>query len=178
VRITVAEGRYQDALLARDVDLAIVGIFPGMMDDPLLSSMLLFDDPLEYALLPASHPMASQDILSAADLREETFLFVSHVFAPLAHDLILREVRRLGLGTHIRPAYTSARTIWAAVASEEGWGIGPRSLHNAAPAGTVARRVEGLSIPWSVSLHWRREDTDPVVRQVADIVIAQAAETS
>jgi DNA-binding transcriptional LysR family regulator len=178
VTITVVEGRYRDALRERIIDLAVMAMFPGAVDDPSLSSTLLYDDPLEVALLPVSHPLAQYATLSPEDLAEETFLIIARQFSPAAYDLIVGEVRRLGLTTNIRTDYNSARAIWAAVASGEGWGIGPRSLLHAAPAGTVARPVAGLSIPWAVSLHWRRDDADPVVQQVADIFRAQAAATT
>lgn len=176
--ITVVEGAYRDALVARDVDLSIVPLYSGAMKDPLISSTFLYDDPLECALLPTSHPLADREVLSPADLAEVTFLIVSRAFSPAAHDLIVGEVRRLGLGASVRTQYNGARSIWAAVASGEGWGIGPRSLTHAAPAGTVARRVAGLSIPWQVVLQCRRDDADPVVRQVAEVFRTQARATA
>ncbi|MDB4889655.1 MAG: LysR family transcription regulator [Gemmatimonadetes bacterium] len=178
LKITVAEGSYRDALVAREVDLSIVPLFSGAVKDPLISSTFLYDDPLECALLPASHPLADRDVLTPADLADITFLIISRAFSPAAHDLIVGEVRRLGLGASVRTQYNGARSIWAAVASGEGWGIGPRSLTHAAPAGTVARRVAGLSIPWQVVLQCRRDDADPVVRQVAEVFRAQAHATA
>jgi DNA-binding transcriptional LysR family regulator len=177
VTITVIEGRGRDALRERTIDLAVMAMFPGSGDDPLLSSTLLYEDPLEVALLPASHPLAQRTTLSPADLADEALLLISRTFSPVAYDLIARELRRLGMATTIRTEYNGARSIWAAVASGEGWSIGPRSLLHAAPAGTVARQVEGLSIPWGVSLHWRRDDVNPVVKQVADVFRAQADST-
>lgn len=176
--ITVVEGSYQSALLSRDVDLAIVPRFAGSLEDPSLESTFLYDDPLECALLPASHPMARRETLSSADLADDTFLVVSRAFSPAAHDLIVGELRRLGLAANVSTKYNGARAIWAAIGSGEGWSIGPRSLLHGAPAGTVARRVEGLRIPWQLSLQWRREETDPIVRQVADVFRAQARATA
>jgi DNA-binding transcriptional LysR family regulator len=176
--ITVVEGSYSAALLSRDVDLSIVALYPGAAEDPRISSTVLYDDPLECALLPASHPKAGQETLTPADLTDDTFLIISRRFSPAAHDLIVGALRGVGLGANISTEYNSPRAIWAAIASGEGWCIGPRSLLHAPPAGTVARRVEGLSVPWHVSLQCRRGEADPVVCQVADVFRAQASATA
>ncbi|MDB4881505.1 MAG: LysR family transcriptional regulator [Gemmatimonadetes bacterium] len=174
VTITVAEGPLREPLLAGDIDLALVARFPGAVDHPSITSVVLQEDPLMCALISESHPLAARATLSVADLADEPLLFVSRAFSPIAYDLIIRELRPLGLGAGIGADYDGARAIWRAVASGGGWTIGPRSLCGAPPAGIVARPIDGVSIPWGIGLQWRRGETDPVVLRVAEIFRAHA----
>ena len=174
ITITVAEGSLQSGLLAGVVDLAVVALYPDAPVDPTIATMVLQDDPLSCALLGASHPLAKRETLSPADLADETLLLVSRQFAPDAYDLVVRELRQVGLGARIGAEYSSARAIWHAVASDGGWAIGPRSLCDYPPPGVVARPIRGLSIPWAIGLQWRSREPNPVVSRVADVFRAQA----
>jgi DNA-binding transcriptional LysR family regulator len=170
VAITVVEGRSQDALLVGEIDLAVVACYPGAEEHSSISSIFLRDDPLTCALLAASHPLAMRDTLSPTDLMHEPLLFVSRAFAPQAHDLIVHELRQLGLGARFGAEYNGARAIWRAVASGGGWAVGPRSFAaEAPPTGIVARPIEGLNIPWGIGLQWRRGESDPCVTCVMDV---------
>jgi DNA-binding transcriptional LysR family regulator len=178
VTITVVESAYQKALLAGDIDLAIVGLYPGAVVDASIGSMVLQDDPLDCALIAAGHPLAERERLSPADLMSEPFLLHSRAFSPVTYDLLTRELLRRGLGANVETGHDGARAIWRAVASGGGWTLVPRSVCMAPPPGTVARPIEGLSVPWALGLQWRRDETDPVVTRVADVIRAQANPTA
>jgi DNA-binding transcriptional LysR family regulator len=104
-------------------------------------------------------------------------LLHSRAFSPITYDLITTALRRVGLGAKVESGHDGARAIWRAVASGGGWTLVPRSLCVAPPPGTVARPIEGVSVPWAIGLQWRRDETDPVVRRVADLIRAQANTT-
>lgn len=178
VTFTVVEGRARAALLHRQIDVAIAALFRGSDEDPDVAALPLQDDPLDCVLIAASHPLAAKPVLLLEDLAGEPFLFIKRALAPVAYDLVIQSIRQLGITSRLGAEYNGARVLWGAVASGAGWAIGSRSLCSAPPSGVVARPLEGLSVPWGIGLLWRRDETDPVVLRVVEVIqsLAEASE--
>lgn len=167
--VSVVENPAPDSLLTGEVDLIVTSMYPGAMDNPVISSVVLRDDPLDCALLAESHPLASREWLQPEELSSHPFLFISRAFAPAAYDHIIGGLQRFGLAPTIGGEFNGARVLWSVVAGGAGWALGTRSLRSTPPPGIVARPIEGLSIPWGVGLVWRRNESDPVIKLVIEV---------
>jgi DNA-binding transcriptional LysR family regulator len=156
------------ALRARKIDLAVAGSVTSQLDDPGIASVLLTEDPIECALLPASHPLAKRSWIRAAELAGQPFLFVSRASSPYLHDVVVQAFLDLGLVPSLESTYRGTRVLWRLTADSVGWSIATRSMRLHPPRGTVAVPVEGLSVAWGIRLLWRRDEADPGVRRVLE----------
>ncbi|MEX2178760.1 MAG: LysR substrate-binding domain-containing protein [Gemmatimonadaceae bacterium] len=156
------------ALLDGRIDVGIGGMFAGMELGRALSSVMLTDDPVDCAMLPESHPLASRAWVTTSELSREPFLFVPRVGNEQLHDAVMRGFARIGLVPRMGDSFGGPRSVWRGVADGMGWTLGSRSQRSHPPPGLVAVPVEGLNIPWGISLLWRRDEDDPSVRHVLD----------
>ncbi|HEX9483710.1 MAG TPA: LysR family transcriptional regulator [Gemmatimonadaceae bacterium] len=167
--VSVVENPAPDSLFTREVDLTVTSMFPGAVDNPMISTVLLRDDPLDCALLAESHPLAKREWIQPAELMGHPFLFISRSYAPSAYDHIIGALQKFGIAPTIGGEFNGARVLWSLVAGGDGWALGTRSLRTNPPAGIVARPIEGLHIPWAVGLMWRKNESDPVIKQVIEV---------
>lgn len=166
IEIVMAHAGAVEHLLKHELDVLVASLYPGAADHPAIASVIVRDDPLECALVATTHPLAGRTWLTRDDIAGFPFLFVSRELAPGAFDHIARALSSFGIVPSESVELNSAKLLWQMVASTDAWAIVPRSLQPHPPPRTVAIPVEGLSIPWGLGLLWRRDESDPAVKNV------------
>jgi DNA-binding transcriptional LysR family regulator len=149
------------AVGAEEIDVGVgVGPDPGQ---PGIEWEVFYEDPIEYAILPASHPLAGAKTISPKQLYEDDLVLLEPSVVPHVMEPLVEELRRLGFERqHYHQSMTS---LYSLVAAGRGWTVGTRSQ---APAiqGTTAVRIRGLKHPLVVVLSWCSDERPPVVRNV------------
>jgi DNA-binding transcriptional LysR family regulator len=131
--------------------------------------VLLTEDPVDCVMVASDHAWASRAWVTAADLAEEPFVFVERRDAPRVYDAVMQGFAEIGLSPAFGPTASGPRAVWRCVADGLGWTIGSRSQRSNPPHGLAPVPVEGLHISWGIALLWRRDESDPLVRQVLDV---------
>lgn len=157
------------SLRDRKTDVGIAGIRRQDVDDANVTSVVLTDDPIECALLSDSHPLATRAWLRPGDLSGWPFLFIPRRRNASLYDAVIKGLTEAGIVPNSGGAFDGPRLLWNAIAASQGWAIACRSLRRNPPRGLVAVPLEGLSIPWGLSLFWRSDELDETVRKVLDV---------
>ncbi len=152
------------------IDLGIGYVYPGLIEDPSIATERLTDDVIDCALVAEHHRLSARGRLRASDLADEPFLFLSRGFHAGFHDLVMDALARLGLTPLVETTYDSLHHILVVAAEGRGWALGAASLRAAPPTGLVALPVEGLAIPWGLDLLWRRDEANPVVGRILEVL--------
>lgn len=165
-----------DALLQDRIDVGFaVGASSADYPDALVAEAIV-DEPLAWALLPASHPLAERPSLSLADVVTALPMVLSERAAiPVLHDRITDALARRGFV----PRIVSAPPAWPAVvqlvAAGAGWCLVVAAGADPAPPGTVARPLGELADEVAMQLHLlRRRDAGPLAERFADAMRDQA----
>lgn len=153
------------ALERGEIDVAIAGVFATMHLHGF-ESFELRSDAFDCALVAPTHPLAARPALRAADLRDEPFLYAARSVGPSYFDAIMTALEGIGLQPRIGPTFDGARAMWKLASEGAGWLIGLHSQRGAPPPGLHAVPIEGLHLPWSLRLLWRRGDERESVRNV------------
>lgn len=154
------------------IDLGLVHAMLPREATAGLGRLMVVPDPLECALLPADHPLATRPVLAPHDLVAETFLLPPRAFQPAFYDRVRTALAGVGLGERIDDRHEGLHTIWALVGEGRGWTVGSAFQRYAPPPGLVAVPVEGLHIPFGIELLWRLDEEDAAVRSVLDAIRA------
>ena len=153
------------ALRAEEIDVG-VSISPPP-DEPGIRYEVFYEDPLEYAVIPTTNPLAGAKIISPEQLFGDDLVLLDPAIVPHIMKPIVEELRRLGFE---RPRYHQSMTsLYSLVAAGRGWTVGTRG-QGPAIQGTTAVRLRGLQHPLAVSLSWRSDESSPVVRNVIDVL--------
>jgi len=154
------------AVRAGDLDLAIGADLSPYA--PGIAWEALYDDPIECAVLPATHRCATAPSVATTELATDT------LWLPPADRLqpIMRRIheaaQRLGLTQW--EEHESIESLYALVAAGRGWTFGTRSMRKHPPQGTVAVPLQGFLAPLSMGVCWRNDDSSPVIRNVLDVL--------
>ena len=168
------------ALRGAQIDLGIAHTFPtkrskaGRGGGGLVATRVL-DDHLDAALLGLEHPLAGQREIVPAELADTPFLFIDRSFDPAFYDRMKGALAAVGLRPRIDATCDDLPTVWSLVAQGKGWTVGFHSQRHTgrAPAGTVAVRIAGFSLPLGLELLSRQNEPSPHVRAVASLFRAQ-----
>jgi DNA-binding transcriptional LysR family regulator len=162
------------SLREKQIDLALAGAYPGLVDDPMIASMQLSTDVVDCALISISHPLAGRASIKPAELASEPFLFVSRSVLPKMYDTLMESFARIGLSPRMNEPVEGTRAIWRLAADGMGWTVGTRSLREKPLPGLVAIPIEGLEVPSGIVLLWRRGESSPTVQAVLEAFRGQA----
>ena len=151
------------AVRAEEIDVG-VGVRPDSRHRGIRVEFL-YDDPIEYAILPASHVLAGAKTINPRQLYEDDLVLLDPSLIPHIMEPLIEELRTLGFERqHYHQSMTS---LYSLVAAGRGWTVGTRSQ---APTiqGTAAVRLRGLQHPLAVVLSWCADERPPVVRNVVN----------
>jgi DNA-binding transcriptional LysR family regulator len=136
---------------------------PGRYASELESARLL-DDPGEYALIPADHPLVACDPLTPAHLAAWPFSPFERRLHPSLYDAILDALRQAGVMSKPLSAQISTTSGGVSVlVAQQGWALITRNLALDPPPGTVARRIQGFSLAAGLDVLWRANDVRPAL---------------
>ena len=164
------------ALLRRsEVDIALGFVIPARTAaDSEVARVRLMDDELCYAVLPKTHPLAKEEVLTLKDLQYVPFIFPSREETPPFYDVMMHHLDEAGARPRTHLAYSGIKTITAMIAQGLGWTAGARSFIGHEPAGTAFVRVSDLRLPWGVELLYRKDESRAAILATIDAVIEVA----
>jgi len=165
------------ALLSATIDLGLAHTLPTTtptLDEHLVATHL-FEDPLECALVARDHPLAGASTIEAPQLVDVPFLFMDRTHQPEFYDRVFGALAALGLQPRCDATYDSRQTAWTLAAQGKGWTLGFRSHRDRSPAGTLAVRIAGFSLPFGIDLLSRRGESAPTVIAVASLFVEPPA---
>jgi hypothetical protein len=137
---------------------------------PALTFAPLFREEAAFALLPADHPLARRTVLDPAqpdqrrglnDLPLATF---AREAAPALYARVEAALTAAGLDPARVPGEPTFGTCVQLVAGGLAWAFVVGSVAAQCPAGTVARRIAGVSVVGLFGALWRRESRSSAVQ--------------
>ena len=154
------------AVRAAELDLAIGA--DQSPYNPGLEWEALYEDPIECAVLPASHPLATSPSVTASQLATDTLWLLAADRLPPIMRRVLDAIARVGLTRW--EEHESIESLYSVVAAGRGWSVGTRSMRQHPPEGTVAIPLQGFHAGMAIVMCWRGDDDSPVVRNVLDVL--------
>ena len=152
------------ALRADELDLAFVRDTPA---DDQISTRIVRLDRLT-ALVPHGHPLAAQDEIAIADLREEPFITFPSLRGSAVRGALVSACRGAGFEPRIEHEFADPNTICGLVAA--GMGVALMiSAPSLEPASVVSRPLRDAPAPIPLLLAWRTDNTSSAVGRVLEI---------
>ena len=124
---------------------------------------LLSEEPMIVAL-PVSHPVAAQQEVDLATLKEDPFLLFPRPIGPTLYDSIIGACRAAGFEPMIGQLAPQIASIVNLVAAELGVSIVPASMSQLQVSGVAYRPIAGQAPTARLALAYRRGETSAVVR--------------
>lgn len=153
-----------DLALAYDSSLT-----PSLIAEPL------WRESVNHALLPAEHPLAGRSSITLPDLGTFPVIIPQRTMVPEWWTKFVDALRPLGMRSSVLVLGVGIRGVHISVAAGRGWSLIAESrAKGALPQGTTAVPVEGLDLPLTGCVLWRRGEQRPVVRTVLEAVLAVA----
>ncbi|WP_042479276.1 LysR family transcriptional regulator [Bacillus ndiopicus] len=104
-----------------------------------------------YAFLHEAHPLANQESISLADLKQEKFILFTEEFA--LHDYIIKKCRTAGFQPNVSYKSSQWDLIIELVASNLGVTLLPKSIYEKQMNSNVKIvPIEGVHLPWSLAI--------------------------
>ena len=148
-----------NALSKGTVDAAFLRREKGV---PELAYRVLVKEPL-VVVLPSDHRLAALKVISASDLRGETFVTVSGT-APLLRVVIDNYLKRSGID--ITPAHEADHLAMgmSLIASTRGVGLLPAYAQNFLPASVTSRPLKGDTPTVELVLGYKKSNKSPILK--------------
>ncbi|HEY1947700.1 MAG TPA: LysR substrate-binding domain-containing protein [Bryobacteraceae bacterium] len=128
----------------------------------------LFSEPY-VAVLPAKHPLARLKTLSAADLRDEPFVFYSQTAGNRAYEKPVSLCEEHGFRPHVVQEAPHWLTILRLVGAGLGVSIGPACVERIAAPDVVCRSLRGATVSSDIELAYRSGENRDIVKAFAAI---------
>lgn len=164
-----------EALRRSEIDIAIAYAYPmpvAQMDG--LVRRPLFDDELNCALLPATHPLADRQTVRLSDLEHVPLLVPRRGVLPRLYDAVLQQFTAAGVVPRIDAEYEGARTIRSLIVQGLGWALGTRAQISDPPAGIRCIPLRDFHLAWGAEVVFRADESRPAVH-LLPTMIADAA---
>lgn len=147
------------ALHERQID---VGLLHPPLQDVSLKLEIIQREPL-VVVLPAEHPLASQESILMEQLREEAFVLYPRAWNPGTFDQIASLCRDAGFTMRAGQEAVGMQSITSLVAAGFGISIVPISTQLLRSAGVVYRSLQGVAPTMDLAVAWRHDALSPVV---------------
>jgi len=159
-----------EGLRRRSLDIALTREPPDR-DDPVLRAAPLLEDPL-LLVLPADHPLAARETVTARDLDGQPWIAVEEAGDPAWRDTFIAVCAASGFTPDIRLDAAEPLTALGLVASGLGLALVQRSMVRGATDAVAVR-----ALPWheaSVQLWavWHHTDLRPIVASFRETVLS------
>ena len=159
-----------EGLRQRSLDVALV-CAPPLADDPELDCVQVLSDPMLLAL-PAGHPLAQHESLTAADLSGQEWIAIKHRDGAMEHDQLTITCAKAGFTPDVRMQAPEPMTALGLVAAGLGIAMIQQSLRHQAPAGVVLREVPWFAYRTPLWVAWHRVTLRPLVEIFRQILVA------
>jgi DNA-binding transcriptional LysR family regulator len=124
---------------------------------------LLSEEPM-IAALPASHPVAAQQEIDLAALKEDPFLLFPRPIGPALYDSIIGACQKAGFDPVIGQLAPHIASVITLVAADLGVSIVPASMSQLQISGVAYRAIAGEAPIARLALAHRRGETSAIVR--------------
>lgn len=149
------------SLINRDIDLTFISPFPEIHD--YVDGELLLTEEL-LAILPQSHPLASEEFIELEQLKDESFVMFSEAYSLRA--IVLSACKKAGFLPKIEFEGEETDTIRGLVAAGMGVGLMPEMALTETSALMPAKvRVSRPKVTRTVGLIRRKEERLPPVAE-------------
>ena len=128
----------------------------------------LFSEPF-VAVLPHTHPLATRKVISAAQLREEPFVFFSPIAGSLAYNKPISLCEEHGFRPHVVQEAPQWLTILALVGAGLGVSIAPACVRRIAEPNIVCPSLRGAHVTSDIELAYRSTEDRAIVHAFANI---------
>ena len=160
------------ALRARDVDIAIGAV--RFDADAALDSELLYDDVVDTAIVPATHPVATAASVDLSELFALRYLTLDTLLG--AFPVVLEALKRAGMTDFERHA--SVESLYHLVAVGRGWTVAPHSMRVHPPVGTRLIAIRDFRVAVPIFVGWRVEDGSRAVSNIVRRLLCEVGRTS
>lgn len=149
-----------------------LGILRPPAHSPDLAVEVIRSEPM-IAALPAQHPLAGQEKVRIADLREEPFIrYASHLQTVL-NRVVAEACAAQGFTPRVALEVTETATLVSFVAGGIGVALVPESVAGMTVNGAVYRPLKGKVPRVQIALAWRKDDDNPILARALRVVRAR-----
>jgi len=151
------------ALHDRTIDIGLLREPPT--DETELGFSTVLREPF-VAVLPSTHPLATQRTVRLAQLADSPFVLVPRTAGPTLHDQIIGLCTVAGFAPRIIQHAVEWQTVCALVETGLGVSLAPASIRRIRLKGVAFRRIEPGTARTRVAVAWRKNDRSPLVARL------------
>ncbi|MCX4756995.1 LysR family transcriptional regulator [Kitasatospora purpeofusca] len=160
----------QLAVLHEDaVDIGLLREPPPAGEAGSLGFRTVLTEPF-VAVLPSDHPLAARRTVGVGALAEEPFVLLPRAAGPGLYDRITEVCGSVGFAPRIVQHAVEWQTVCALVGAGLGVSLAPASIRRIRLRGVAFRAVEPSTVRTRVAVAWRRDDPNPLVGQLLEVV--------
>lgn len=160
------------ALRSGDIDLAVARL--DHLTDRVIRIVPLKQDALGVAL-PSQHPLATQPLVSLADLSQETFVMFPRPLNPSYFDTLVASCHANGFAPRILHEARTVASQVAFVGCNQGVALVPMSMQKMAPERVTIRPLTGDIQVVTTALAWNPEHENPVLTHIVQMLLEEKA---
>jgi DNA-binding transcriptional LysR family regulator len=162
----MAPSQQLEALLARTLDVGLVGPIEGKPPPGLRLECITEEDPMIG--VPNDHPAATMTSVSLAKLRDEPFIFTSSKNSPNYRAWVSRMCYRAGFTPRVVQEVDRARTGVQYVAAGFGISIFPEHISRLPAPGVSFVPLHPIGPKIRYGIAWRRGPVSEVIKRFVD----------
>ncbi|MFF7589341.1 LysR family transcriptional regulator [Kitasatospora purpeofusca] len=163
----------QLAALREDaVDIGLLREPPSAGEAGALGFRTVLTEPF-VAVLPSDHPLAAQRVVEVGALVEEPFVLLPRAVGPGLYDRITEVCGSVGFAPRVVQHAVEWQTVCALVGAGLGVSLAPASIRRIRLRGVAFRAVEPGTVRTRVAVAWRRDDPNPLVARLLEVVGAE-----
>lgn len=151
------------ALHDKTIDIGLLREPPT--DNTELGFRTILSEPF-VAVLPSTHPLATQRTVRIAELADSPFVLLPRTVGPPLHDQIIGLCTAAGFTPHVVQHAVEWQTVCALVETGLGVSLAPASIRRIRLKGVAFRRIEPGAARTRVAVAWRENDPDPLVTRL------------
>lgn len=155
---------YEDA-----VDIGLLREPPPAGEAGSLGFRTVLTEPF-VAVLPSDHPLAARRTVEVGALAEEPFVLLPRAVGPGLYDRIGEVCGSVGFAPRIVQHAVEWQTVCALVGAGLGVSLAPASIRRIRLRGVAFRAVEPGTVRTRVAVAWRRDDPNPLVARLLEVV--------
>jgi DNA-binding transcriptional LysR family regulator len=152
-----------------------VGFCHLPLKDTSLVSETILEEPL-VVVLPATHPLATETILSACSLADESFILFPRHLGPGLYDQIISFCKQANFSPKVMQEAIQMQTIIGLISAEMGVALVPASLQNLQRSGVVYKPLQEATPQVETAVVWRSDSSSSVLREFLQVVRAYVNE--
>lgn len=152
-----------------------VGFCHLPLKDASLVSETILEEPL-VVVLPATHPLATEPILSVGSLADESFILFPRHLGPGLYDQIVTFCKQANFSPKVMQEAIQMQTIIGLISAEMGVALVPASLQNLQRSGVVYKPLQEATPQVETAVVWRSDSSSSVLREFLQVVRAYVNE--